>query len=84
MANINTKRTKLKLAENKIVFPRRDLAELACNCGHKKFGVHVKPLGHGGALARDVVCLLCKAKYELRPDLTFERTGIHQPMEKVQ
>ena len=58
------------------VIAARDLRHLRCgDCGGMDFGVHVAPLGRGGAAAREVVCRGCRKVYRLRADRSFERTG---------
>jgi hypothetical protein len=78
-----SKGTKLKINTDRIVLPRRDNVVVRCgNCGMTKFEVHVTPLKRGGAVACEIVCLMCKKDFKLRPDLQFEGTGNQEELEK--
>ncbi len=79
-----SKGTKLRIDSNRIVLPRRHNVVVRCgNCGCTKFEVHVTPIKRGGAVASEIVCLVCKKYCKVRPDLQFEATGKQEEQEKV-
>lgn len=59
-----------------LIIPSAEHKLLRCRCGHMDFGAHVRPLPHGGAVLKELVCRRCALVLKTRPaDMSLERPG---------